>query len=817
MALSDKTGLTIKIGADVANAKKGIDDVRTSIGSLSNMAKGGGFEGLASGLLKLEGGLGAVAGPLAIATAGIGAVVGVAATAIGTMFALAQSAAEFGSQIYDMSVQTGLSATTLSALSVAAKQSDVEMGKVVQGLTKFSLLAGEAADGSDKATAKLAKFGLTSKDVSQDLEGSLAKVISKINELPAGMERSNAAAAAFGARGGKDMLKLIDQMDGDLPGLVQKMKELGLTIDDKAAKAADDFADNLTILGARIDMLKVKIGNELIPVVDASITALSEMLTESANDWQEWYQNNAGWIDAFRDKLFATIDFIIANKEYFAFFFPPGALKALEFTAKVREVAGRPKPEGEDKKKEGTFAGGGGEGGGDKAKKDAAAKKARDERIKALELEVRQILDDVKEADRMLAEEMAKRETAPGIFREPTPGEVQASIENAIANLDEYYSKIRDARAKIAIEKMAGAETPAERLNIEKEFQLEDTALMREYQDKKNKILADGTARYNDIVKKGGEATLANIRRAGNEQLAFLKSLRDSQFLTEVEYLQAKLQIDNQLIDAEIEVQKQIADAAEGELADREVALAKIKDLNSQKVVNEIETQNAIREAQKKPDDKETPLERAKKSWEEYFETIKEGAGSVEGALGTLGLMGIDMLQNMEGALKSSISNWILYGESVGKALKKALAAQLASVAAEAAVWALKAAALGFYLLAIQDYSGAASAFKSAAVWGAVAVLAGVTARALAKGSFENEANRATAGGASSSRNTAGQGQAFSSQGNQTINASQSGVSLMPTAEIVIKDASGMFSQLFEAEIRNNSRVRRLIIDTANS
>jgi hypothetical protein len=39
----------------------------------------------------------------------------------------------------------------------------------------------------------------------------------------------------------------------------------------------------------------------------------------------------------------------------------------------------------------------------------------------------------------------------------------------------------------------------------------------------------------------------------------------------------------------------------------------------------------------------------------------------------------------------------------------------------------------------------------------------------------------------------------------------------MPTAEIVIKDASGMFSQLFEAEIRNNSRVRRLIIDTANS
>lgn len=806
MALSDKTGLTIKIGADVANAKKGIDDVRTSIGSLSNMAKGGGFEGLASGLLKIEGGLGAVAGPLAAVTAGIGAVAGVAATAIGTMFALAQGAAEYGSKIYDAHVQTGLATDTLEALNLAASQSGADFGQVVQSTFKFSLNLKKLGDDSEESAAKMKKLGLVKSDLA-DLDGAFAKVALKINETGDAITRNNIAAEAFGARGAKTMIGVFEQMGGDIKKNIENLRAMGLLLGEENVRQADKFDDRLKLLSAQFDAIKNKVGAQLMPAFSALFSMMSSGLAENQKGFDVLGQslvtilaNIVGAAKAFAkmDTLNFGLNMTIETQKFLA-----------DYAIERARVENTKLPE--------KTAEGGGAGGGDKAKKDAAAKKARDERIKALELEVKQILDDVKEADRMLADEMAKRETAPGIFREPTPGEVQASIENAIANLEEFYSKIRDARAKIAIEKMGGAETPAERLNIEKEFQLEDTALMREYQDKKNKILADGTARYNDIVKKGGEATLATIRRGGNEQLAFLKSLRDSQFLTEVEYLQAKLQIDNQLIDAEIEVQKQIADAAEGDLEDRKAALDKIKDLNSQKVINEIETQNAIREAQKKPQEEDTPLEKAKKSWEEYFETIKEGAGSVEGALGTLGMMGVDMLQNMEGALKSSISNWILYGDSVGKALKKALAAQLASVAAEAAVWALKAAALGFYLLAIHDYSGAASAFKSAAVWGAVAVLAGVTARALAKGSFENEANRATAGGASTNRNTEGQGQAFSSQGNQTINASQSGVSLMPTAEIVIRDASGMFSQLFEAEIRNNSRVRRLIIDTANS
>lgn len=815
MALSDKTGLTIKIGADVANAKKGIDDVRTSIGSLSNMAKGGGFEGLASGLLKLEGGLGAVAGPLAIATAGIGAVVGVAATAIGTMFALAQSAAEFGSQIYDMSVQTGLSATTLSALSVAAKQSDVEMGKVVQGLTKFSLLAGEAADGSDKATAKLAKFGLTSKDVSQDLEGSLAKVISKINELPAGMERSNAAAAAFGARGGKDMLKLIDQMDGDLPGLVQKMKELGLTIDDKAAKAADDFADNLTILGARIDMLKVKIGNELIPVVDASITALSEMLTESANDWQEWYQNNAGWIDAFRDKLFATIDFIIANKEYFAFFFPPGALKALEFTAKVREVAGRPKPEGEDKKKEGTFAGGGGEGGGKDAAKKAAEERRKDA-LDALKISLDKIKADY-ERELKAWEENLDPKLKDGSILLPTAEDIQETLQTAEGVINSAFAQII-ANTNAQRDK----ELEAQGLSEQKKKNLAE-----EYAQKVVKIEEDRAKAIRDIREKAAK-TLVDLDEREMDRVLKEQDAKDAQAIRDIENSR-KGEMLKELLIRDIRVRRlELEKTFLG-------ALAAVEETDLKRHEDFLKRIQEIDEAIKKLQQQQFTAPAA--------ELTPATPGFLDGFMGSLGNSSMidetnNKLQAMKGigellgqtfsqvaqGLGSMVQQWVLTGEVGPKAMRKLTASILAGLAAQAAVEALMELARGFanlakfYVTGLPSYAAAATLnFQSAAIFGSIAGVAAVAGRAIAGDSFKNESSRATTGGGSSNRSAEGQGQAFSSQGNQTINATQSGVSLMPTAEIVIKDASGMFSQLFEAEIRNNSRVRRLIIDTANS
>jgi len=55
--------------------------------------------------------------------------------------------------------------------------------------------------------------------------------------------------------------------------------------------------------------------------------------------------------------------------------------------------------------------------------------------------------------------------------------------------------------------------------------------------------------------------------------------------------------------------------------------------------------------------------------------------------------------------------------------MARSLKATAASIVAESVVQALRSLGVGFYLLALRDFSGAASAFKSAAIWGASGAL----------------------------------------------------------------------------------------------
>jgi len=78
-----------------------------------------------------------------------------------------------------------------------------------------------------------------------------------------------------------------------------------------------------------------------------------------------------------------------------------------------------------------------------------------------------------------------------------------------------------------------------------------------------------------------------------------------------------------------------------------------------------------------------------------------------------------------DSALGVNVANAIVWQKSIGEAFQKAALQAVGAIAQEALVRAIQATALGFYLLAIQDYRGAALAFKSAAIYGAVGGAAG--------------------------------------------------------------------------------------------
>lgn len=105
--------------------------------------------------------------------------------------------------------------------------------------------------------------------------------------------------------------------------------------------------------------------------------------------------------------------------------------------------------------------------------------------------------------------------------------------------------------------------------------------------------------------------------------------------------------------------------------------------------------------------------------------------------------MTVNAFGSMADAMGAAIQAWVLYGAEGGQSIKKVMASILAALAAEAAVKAIFQLAEGFAKLAGFMPGPAALHFKAAAMYGAIAVTAGVAGRALAGNSF------ATGGGAS--------------------------------------------------------------------
>jgi len=112
---------------------------------------------------------------------------------------------------------------------------------------------------------------------------------------------------------------------------------------------------------------------------------------------------------------------------------------------------------------------------------------------------------------------------------------------------------------------------------------------------------------------------------------------------------------------------------------------------------------------------------------------IQQGE-TLKGVFGSLSGVVQDAAQNMVKAFGSAIEGYILYGNSIGKALKQAAAAELAHIASVSAVKALYWTAQGIADLFFNP-ARAANDFAAAAGFAALAIGTGVAGRALASSS----------------------------------------------------------------------------------
>lgn len=696
-----------------------------------------------------------------------------AASALGgtlkALFDVTVQAAEFQGKMFDMSQQTGIAVETLSTLEIVAKTTGGSIEGITASLGIFQKKLEEAQDPTSKEAALLKELGIETNNTEEAFRQSLA-VLAK---MPEGFHQTATALELFG-RGGKAILAILKEVDGDLDAATESFRDMGILISTDAAKAADKFNDQLALLGFQVRSVAAIVGNEAMPVVLEAIQSLSTELNANRDVLGQWVTSISDAANGAY-KLASAVAYLGGILTGLNNIPIPGILTLLGSVSGVSGIFRGLEEIG----RRGTFArassgaggtdafagvtggaglpgGGGGGGGGGRGGKRGGG---QDELFKAA-------LD---ESNRITAAQIEDARSLSVALKQ--------AYDLNIVNLEDYYRK--------------------RQILIDDNFNTEIDAINRE-QEALDAALARGRIKKEDAAKKDAELTL-----------------RTTKARNKLEEETNQLQIDRQkaLDQAELNRERQLAAirvaVREGELARVEQLVERHAALESslltvrlqqekeahdeQMLLLDIElkqlTTSAERKAEldnKKIESEQRYTDRIKQLTQERINVLNEEAAAtspsrveepnfagigaaIEELLGpppedtfdawkdafqTLRQIGADAMADLAFGVGSLVQNWVLLGDIGPKAVRKFTASVLAGVASQAAVKAIFELAEGFAAL-FRNPAEAAAHFTSAAIFGSIAGVAAVAGRAVAGDAFQQNTSRATSGGSTRSGSTA--------------------------------------------------------------
>jgi hypothetical protein len=698
VAVSDAVGLLFHARGDTSQAREEFSKLRKQIVNETDAIKGAGgnaFVSLAKDIGLTESQITKFAGALPIAGAAIAGIAGSAVAAITGLFSLAKSAAEYGSEIHDAAQQTGISTDSIQALKYAAEESGSSLEAITATVAKFSALLGDAKNGNDKAIATLKQYGVTATDT----DTALAQAIKTIADMTDHDKQAAAAKALFRERTA-EILPVIESFSGDLPALIQRLREMGILMSKDGTDAADQFGDKLDDLQKQLRAVGVSIGSDLIPVFTDLFTKLSGWLAQNKNETAEWSKavssavgsvvldirketndlkalgavlewvlgivsNNDQKIDAAEQKLRDAHDESVRIGRMEAGEDPDRKIRSLPpslgsnfnspFTGPGQDVpfpgALGATPSGfgiGDKEREQA------EKDAEKRRKEreAAFQKELSERSKQQQLLLRQARDEFTQLNEQWEKGFLAGEKTKEQFREVALNNITAYGQRAQALLDKQL--------KIDLQ----GKTGTARENVTLEFQSASTALYNELQKERedlDKTIDNQAKKSSDDQIKLKEKTNAELTALEHSRLetetALLKRELDDRFITEVQYAQ-RIGIAKQ---RQLELER-----------DRETDPNRRKILDEQIAQQEIENVNLITEAWKKEGEQivknNEALNDRKQQIEDASHIAQDAITSTSGLLDEVvnsGLGGFDKESGGGGIFDSWTQSWKNFYESI--------------------------------------------------------------------------------------------------------------------------------------------------------
>lgn len=835
-------GLLFRAKGDTSDAKKAFNDLEQSIKKdtrqieqdveKSSSGAGASFNDLGEKVDDLGTQFSTVSGVVGAATVVIAAA-GAAAVIVGKqLFDMARGAGEAGAEIDKFQKLTSLSVESIQALKIASEQAGGSLEDIEETWESFSELMVEAARGEEDAIAKLKQNGIDHKEAVKDLEGTYAKALKIIAEMPPGLKQ-NAAAMDLMGESGLRMINVTKAMGGDLAEYTKKLKENGAIMDADGIRKAKEFDLFLTKLSQQFTGLKNNIGLGVIPEVVKLGETISSVVKENQNDIVLLGKATilvfgdilrvggqaVALIKTYKSEIMGIIEIIktIDPLSRAAFNYGKDLRGRVDQQLNVDAAENAARAAAETQLGDTRFSG----ALPDEKKRQEDAEKRKKDREAALKKE----LDLVLEYNRLEIEAVKQKFDM---------------IENVtIDDLRDLQVNVANLMSDAFIKSSANLKGQ-EFENAKKKFD-NDVLAWSQSIDKQKKELREKEA---NEEKKATEDRLKLAERYAERDLALSKNRAD-QSLTQLDALHNKGLLKEDLYQKGIaaikltqlrrdkEINESLLEELEKGSEKYQQVLTKILELDTQIKRQVVDNTKAVTEA----------VNEAVTAHDEFFQNLENkgapgeegapapdegpaGGGGIFGAIDWQGeadvIAGIgDILTNtfhqIAEAVGSAVEAFVLFG-SAGASFQKFAAQLIASIAKMAAIEAVWNLAQGFAKLAMAFFGhpmagpSAAMHFKAAAIYGIISGVAAVAGRAVAGDAFKSQTSGAFGSSASSSASSGNGGDVYSSnRDKQIIAMSRNAPAAAPETNIVIRDNSGLFAEFFSVEVSRNGKVRDAI------
>ena len=179
----------------------------------------------------------------------------------------------------------GVPIEELSALRHAADMSAVSTSDLDNGLRRLSRNMQDASTGGKKTSALFRDLGISVSDANGKLRPTsevMADAADRLAAMPDGAKKTALAFDLFG-RAGTNLIPMLNGGREGLQGMLQEARELGLVVDQKTGKAAENFNDNLSRLSKTVRGVLLRSTAALAPVL--------ENITDSVVRASKWFRD----------------------------------------------------------------------------------------------------------------------------------------------------------------------------------------------------------------------------------------------------------------------------------------------------------------------------------------------------------------------------------------------------------------------------------------------------------------------------------------------------------------------------------------------